>query len=221
MSSNPTPQDTPKTHAAPNVFCSHSVTLSVPIKDVYKTLGTTAGHERVCRLSKLCSKFELHQQDIVAVPPDTKRMADGVRIRELEPEQAGVESGNRQEITRHHFLMEETLPFLFGAYKKVVTLKGTLSWNDAEAKRLNDKGQEFDVAAASKDGRFEALYETVSGEGIVVWKHRRFEVVEGEPGKTKVSERLEIAAPSWMKPIVQWQADKGHKAHMDQYHTLF
>ena len=81
-------------------------------------------------------------------------------------------------------------------FKSKVQLTGTLSWNDSTA--LSPRTPE-------------ALYETVSNGGIVVWKLRTFFQEGDDPNKTRVTERIEGWAPFLLKRIVQSEAAKAHR----------
>ena len=117
-------------------------------------------------------------------------------------------------------------------------LRGTLSWSEDVVAALQSDGPQ-----AALDLPLEALYETISDSsgGIQTWKVRRFEAVKEDPGKTRVSERIEGWSPILLRPIAQREAEQGHQyvqyfsvlcstsdiplvvvsAHMEQYHTLF
>jgi len=146
--------------------------------------------------------------------------------------------GDGMKITRQHFTMEETVTILFGLIKTNVMLRGTLSWSEDVVTALQSDGPQ-----TALDMPVEALYETISDStgGIQTWKVRKFEAVKEDPGKTRVSERIEGWSPILLKPIVQREAEQGHQyvqyfsvlystsdiplaaisAHMEQYHTLF
>ncbi|KIM39907.1 hypothetical protein M413DRAFT_187312 [Hebeloma cylindrosporum] len=221
MASNPLPSSPPKTDPPPNFFSDYSVVLSVPLQEAFTTLWTSEGHERVCRLSKLCSGFELFQRDELALPlatfPEGKKLRDmGVRTTSTPATvetQAEVPSGKGSVITRQHFMMEETIPLLFGTFAKKVRLTGTLSWDESAFSA-------FSAASPSPSScTLEALYETVSNGGIVVWKLRTFSQEGDDPNKTRVTERIEGWAPTLLKWIVQNEATKAHRAHMDLYRS--
>jgi len=67
-----------------------------------------------------------------------------------------------------------------------------------------------------------ALYESVTDQGIVVWKLRAFKEIE-EDGrkKTRVVETIKGSCPVWLKLIVQKETAKSNKVHMQKYRTLF
>ncbi|KAJ3992409.1 hypothetical protein F5050DRAFT_1699361 [Lentinula boryana] len=184
-----------------NFSCSHSVVLSHPISQVFTAIGTTQGHERVCRLSKLCTHFETLNSDTVSLPAKAALCDNHVRTlpgSDSKPEDTQSNSEGTRMLPRQAFTMTETIPLLFGLFKNDVVLKGTLTW-DETAKV--------------------ALYETESSNGVQVWKLRTFEEVDADT--TRVSERIEGICPRWLRAIVQREASKGHLAHMNQYHTLF
>ncbi|PPQ64211.1 hypothetical protein CVT24_008629 [Panaeolus cyanescens] len=112
-------------------------------------------------------------------------------------------------LKRQHFLMEETVPLLFGLFSSRIVLKGTLSWDDALLKDDN---------APVPTRPIQALYETRTHNGIQVWKLRTFKPLSDN--KTEITERIEGWAPYLLKALVQSEASKGHRAHMDMYHSL-
>ena len=189
----------------PNFFSNHTVTLNVSLHEAFPILATSAGHERVCRLSKLCTSFELLQQDTVFTGPGG--LGDGTRFRTMDPGTApspAVEGEGAHEgktVHRQHFNMTETVPVLFGLMKSDVHLAGTLSWVDIE-----------EGASTAQ-----ALYESLSdGAGITIWKLRVLEEVEVEGGKgkgkgTRVTERIEGRAPVLLRAIVEHECVKAHR----------
>ncbi|KAE9402891.1 hypothetical protein BT96DRAFT_855197 [Gymnopus androsaceus JB14] len=198
----------------PNFSCAHSVTLPYPLGQVFTTLGTSEGHERVCRLSKLCTEFELLGEDTIAIPRGAGLGEVHVRTLPSDPTAANITASSSSKqpenedaesthifLTRQSFTMTETVPLMFGLFKSNVILNGTLTWE------------------ANASPNLVALYETMSNSGIQVWKLRTFEEINADT--TKVSERIEGVCPKWLKGIVQKEAEKGHAAHMDLYHTLF
>lgn len=171
----------------PNFSNTFSVTVTHPISTVYTILGTAEGHERVCRLSKLCSKMELLKRDRVEVP--ASKTLKEISARSF-PSTTNLEE--QQTLPRQHFTMTETVPLLFGLINTNVELTGTLTWEDD----------------GPTTGIKHALYETTSNNGIRVWKLRTFEAVDDNT--TKVSERIEGLCSSWLQPIVQKEASKAH-----------
>ncbi|KAJ4477388.1 hypothetical protein J3R30DRAFT_212746 [Lentinula aciculospora] len=185
----------------PNFSCSHSVVLPHPIAQVFTMLGTAQGHERVCRLSKLCTNFELLNSDTVSLPANGALSDNHVRTTSSSDSgsaEAQNTSRDARILPRQAFTMTETIPLVFGLFKNDVVLNGTLTWDDTA--KL-------------------ALYETESSNGVQVWKLRTFEEVDADA--TRVSERIEGICPRWLRPIVQREASKGHLEHMNEYHTLF
>lgn len=214
-----------KTNPPPNFFSDYSVVLSVPLTEAYAVLGTSAGHERVCRLSKLCTDFKLLEQDVVDLPipayPEGKTLKDAaVRTSVVT---TGVNESRDQEehcgtrITRQHFKMEESVPLLFGMFKSKVLLTGTLSWDESVlTSPSSDSGPERSskqmASDSEDDGARYALYESIaSGSGIVVWKLRTFTREGGDPSKTRVTERIEGWAPKLLRVIVQSATTEGHR----------
>ncbi|KAJ3714066.1 hypothetical protein C8R42DRAFT_592050 [Lentinula raphanica] len=189
----------------PNFSCSHTITLPHPISQVFPILGTAHGHERVCRLSKLCTDFELGESDAVSIPAGAALAESHVRTLPSSEEMPDTGSDSvaatrttRTRLARQSFTMTENIPLFLGLLKTDVVLRGTLTWDE--------------------DARV-ALYESESSGGVRVWKVRLFEEVDED--STRVSERIEGLCPRWMRWIVQREAEKGHIAHMNEYHTLF
>ncbi|GLB40302.1 putative COQ9 [Lyophyllum shimeji] len=182
----------------PNFFATYSVVLDHPIADVFLVIGTFAGHERVTRLSAMCSGFELLNADTVTVPEATS-LAD-ISVRIASPSEKDDTGPLARQLPRQFFIIHETVPVVFGLVKTHVSLAGTLTW-DADAKL--------------------ALYEskTRSGIDVMVWKLRRFEGLEWN--RTRVTETIHGRCPAWLRGIVESQTRAGHVAHMDLYHTLF
>ncbi|KAJ3830054.1 hypothetical protein F5880DRAFT_1469228, partial [Lentinula raphanica] len=177
----------------PNFSCSHSITLPHPISKVFPILGTVHGHERVCRLSKLCTHFELLDSDTVSIPAGAALAESHVRTLPSSEEMPGTgfdsvtATRTTRTLARQSFTMTETIPLFMGLLKNDVVLRGTLTWDE--------------------DARV-ALYESESSGGVQVWKVRLFEEVDED--STRVSERIEGLCPRWMRWIVQREADKGH-----------
>ena len=201
----------------PNFTCSHSVVIDHPISTVFLMIATAEGHERVTRLSALCSDFALLQSDTISIPLSTPLARSHVRTL---PSSSDKEDADPvRNLPRQFFRLQETVPILFGLIKTHVNLSGTLTW-DEEAKT--------------------ALYETQSDAGITVWKLREFREFEGKDGmSTIVSEKIEGRCSPWIQWIVQKEATKAHmcvapsfwgidfikdlsgSTHMELYHTLF
>lgn len=179
----------------PNFSCDYSVVIPRPLPEVFAVLGTSAGHERVCRLSKLCTKFELlGEEETISLPMEDDYALSKVHVRTL-PANSEANAGENAScsLPRQPFTMTETVPLVFGLLKSNVILKGTLTW---DSKAL--------------PGAAVALYESESNSGIQVWKLRTFEQVDGNTNSTRVSERIEGICPKWLKVIVQREAEKGH-----------
>ncbi|KAF9267978.1 hypothetical protein L218DRAFT_955145 [Marasmius fiardii PR-910] len=187
------PQSTEPSSFKPNFFHTYSVLLDHPIIEVFPVLGTAEGHERVCRLSSLCSQFELLQKDFVSIPEAASLSQVHVRT----APSAGEQDAQARKASRQFFTMTESVPLLFGLFHTQVHLSGTLTW-DENARTT--------------------LYETQSDTSLQVWKLREF-TEEGD--KTRVTERIEGMCSFLLRSIVQKEAAKGHAAHMESYHTLF
>ncbi|KAJ3496014.1 hypothetical protein NLJ89_g10539 [Agrocybe chaxingu] len=211
-----------KTDPAPNFFSTHSVLLSAPFEEVVHVLGRGGEHDRVGRLSPLCTKVELSQQDHVRLPvpayPDGTRLRD-IAVRTAKPEEEGVQGteDSKPTITRQHFEMEESVPVLFGLFKTKVRIKGTVSWDE----------NAFNAAMASLESgsdapvELETLYESeTESTGILTWKIRTFErVLNNGDEKVKVSERIEGWSPTLIRWVVESKAAKTHRGTMAQGHS--
>ena len=188
-----------KTNPAPNFFSTYSVILPVNLQAAYKIFGTAAGHNRVCHLSKLCANLELHKKDEVSLPvpdyPEGRKLSEvGVRTASATTR---LTTTSTKTLTRQHFLLEETISFVFGLFKKTVKIVGTLTWDDSVLSSSS-------ASSSGDDSPVEALYESLSDSGgVLVWKLRTFEKVDGEPEKTRLTERIEGWAPALLRPIVQ------------------
>ena len=186
-----------KTNPAPNFFSTYSVILPVNLKTAYRIFGT-AGHNRVCHLSKPCANLKLLGKDEVILPvpdyPEGKKLSEvGVRTASA----TTVNDGSTKTLTRQHFVFEKTIPLVFGLFKRKVNIVGTLTWDESVLSSSS-------VSSCGDDSPAEALYESVSDSGgVLVWKLRTFEKVDGEPDKTKVTERIEGWAPAFLRSTVQ------------------
>ena len=195
----------PKTNPAPNFFDTYSVILPVDLQTAYRTIGTAAGHNRVCRLSKLCTNSELLEKDQVTLPvpdyPEGRKLSD-VSVRTAPATTAS--DGSTKTLPRQHFTLEETVSFVFGLFKKKVEIAGTLTWDDSVLSSSS--------ASSGDDSPAEALYESLADSGgIMTWKLRTFEKVDGEPNKTKVTERIEGWAPALLRCFVQNTTAEAHQ----------
>jgi len=183
-----------------NFHHEYSIVLDHPISEVYPILAHGAKMEHVVRLSSLCVNFELLYADVV-VPPDSAPLA----ISRVRTEPAFISSTGEGEgekgLPRQYFRLNETIPLAFGLTHKKVAIVGAQTW-DEDAKV--------------------ALYESVTDQGIVVWKLRAFKEIE-EDGrkKTRVVETIKGSCPVWLKLIVQKETAKSNKVHMQKYRTLF
>jgi hypothetical protein len=194
-----------KTNPAPNFFSTYSVILPVNLQTAYKIFGTAAGHNRVCHLSKLCANLELLEKDEVILPvpgyPEGRKLSEvGVRTASAttaSDDGLTTNTGRSKTLTRQHFVLEETVSIVFGLFKKKVKIVGTLTWDDSVLSSSS-------ASSSGDDSPAEALYESLSDSGgILVWKLRTFEKVDGEPDKTRVTERIEGWAPALLRSIVQ------------------
>lgn len=193
----------PKTNRTLNFFSTYSVILPVDLHTAYGMLGTAAGHDRVCRLSKLCTGLELLEKDEVMLPlpdhPQAMRLSDiGVRTATAtsssDPSTDGLTTNikSTKTLTRQHFVLQETVPVIFGLKKKI-TVVGTLTWDNFILSSSSVAGS----SCEDDDSPVEALYESLSDYlGVLVWKLRTFDKVNGEPDKTRITERVEGWAPA-------------------------
>ena len=196
-----------KTNPAPNFFSTSSVILPVNLQTAYSIFGTAEGHNRVCHLSKLCSNIELLEKDEVVLPvpdyPEGRKLSE-VGVRTAPPTTAS--DGSTKTLTRQHFALEETVPLFFGFTKKV-KIVGTLTWDDSVLSSSS-------ASSSGDDSPVEALYESFSDSGgvlVLVWKLRTFEKVDGEPDKTRLTERIEGWTPRLLRSIVQNVTTVEHK----------
>ena len=167
-----------------NFHHEYSVVLDRPVSEVYPILAHGDKMERVIRLSALCTYFELFDSDVV-VSPDSAPLAES-RVR---TEPASSEGGGG--LPRQYFRLQETIPLVFGLTHKKVEIVGAQTW-DENAKV--------------------ALYESVTDQGIMVWKLRTFKEIEDDgKKKTSVIETIKGSCPTWMKFIVQRETMKGHR----------
>lgn len=191
-------------------------------------IGTAAGHDRLCHISKLCTGVELLEKDEVTLPvpdyPEGRRLRDvGVRAVSAttgsDPtinDGSTPNTGRFKTLTRQHFLLKKTIPLVFGLFKKKVKIVGTLTWDDS----VLSSSTTSSTSSSENNSQAEALYESLSeANGIVVWKLRTFDTVDGESDKTRVTERVEGWAPALLRPIVRNAVL--NRADMELYHTLF
>ena len=172
-----------------NFHHDHSVVLDHPISEVFTILAHGDNIERVVRLSDLCTDFELLDSDMV-VTPDSAPLAES-RVRTEPASTLSSEEGKIEGHPRQYFRFQETIPLVFGLTQKKVEIVGAQTW-DTIAKV--------------------ALYETVTDQGIVVWKLRALKEIEDDGSKkTTVIETIRGRCPTWMKPIVQMATVKGHR----------
>ncbi|KAL1753058.1 hypothetical protein FB107DRAFT_218620 [Schizophyllum commune] len=185
-----------------NFFSEYSVVIDRPRDEVFNIIGTAAGAERVTRLSDMCTRFEMRKQDEVSLALGEALKNSAMRTQAAVIAGEGIANEEPANTARHlprqHFSMTETIPLLFSLIKRDVLIVGTLTW---------------DASACV------ALYESEADQGVLVWKLRTFEEVEG--GKTRVIERIEGKCSALLRPIVQRETTQGHQAHMNAYHTLF
>ena len=171
-----------------NFRSDYSVVLNHPLAHTFPVLAHGDQIEKVARLSDLCTDFELFESDKVSTP-GTAPLAES-RLR-TEPPLTDIATSGPGVLPRQYFRLQETVPLLFGLAHTKVEITGTQTWDD------NTRV---------------ALYETVTDQGIFVWKLRVFkEIEEDGERKTSVIETIKGTCPGWMKPIVQRETAKGHK----------
>ena len=186
-----------KTNPEPNFFSTYSVILPVNLQTAYRVFGTAEGHNRVCGLSKLCTNLELLEKDEIILPvpdyPEGKKLSEvGVRTASA----TTASDGSTKILTRQHFAFEKTVPLFLG-FKKKVKIVGTLTWDDSVLSSSS-------ASSSGDDSQVEALYESFSDSGgVLVWKLRTFEKVDGGPDKTRLTERIEGWAPRLLQSILQ------------------
>lgn len=171
---------------SPSFTIDHTVDLSHPINKVYAVLGPGDRMERVVRLSSLCSDFFLTNLDRVAVtgPLSSNRP----RALPAAPTDSFPCNGAKL-LPRQFFSYEESVPIAGGLTTHKVRLAGTQTWDD-EARV--------------------SVYESVGQDlGILIWKRREFEEIEG--GGTRVKERIEGFCPALVKPLIEPQTAKPHR----------
>lgn len=197
------PSYPPKTNPTPNFFSTHSVILPVNLQTAYKVLGTGEGHNRVCGLSKLCVGSEINEKDEVTLPvpdyPEGKSLGE-VSVRTAPTKTVSDFKG--RTFTRQQFFLEEAIPIFFGLFTKRVQIVGTLTWDESVVSSFS----------ASDDSPVEALYESrADAGGVFVWKLRTFDKVDGEPNKTRVTERIEGRASPRLLHFVQSAVTTAHR----------
>lgn len=169
----------------PNFSSVYSVELNCPIAEVFQALNE---HERVCRLSSLCSHYELLELDSISLPESTP--LSQVSARRYPKAQPSHDTADAvipsRTLPRQAFKLTETVPIFF--IKKDVNLLGTVTMDEAAKV---------------------ALYESQSDGGIQVWKLREFEDIAGT--KTKLTETIQGRCPVFLRPVVQFQTTKGHQ----------
>jgi len=126
------------------------------------------------------------------IPPNSAPLTES-RVRTEPPSSGGH--------PRQYFRLQETVPLFFGLTKTKVEIVGTQTWDETTKV---------------------SLYETVTDQGIMVWKSRLFKEIEDDgKKKTSIIETINGSCPGWMKLIVQSEVTKAHRAHMNKYQTLF
>lgn len=165
-----------------NFHSEYSVVIDHPISTVFPVLGHGHQAERMVRLSDLCTDFQLFDKDLVVTPNSAPLIESRVRT--------ASSSTSSEGLPRQYLRLQETVSLIFGLNVKV-EIVGTQTW-DEDAKM--------------------ALYETVTDQGIMVWKVRVFKEIEDDgKKKTSVMETINGSCPWWMKLIVQRETSKAHR----------
>ena len=167
----------------PNFFSSYFVVLNHPIAEVFSTIGTSIGHERVTRLTEFCTAIALGEADTVAIAK-SHSLSD-ITARTLSDDETPQKP--IRKLPRQFWTLTETVPLIFGLAHTDVHLTGTLTW-DEEAKL--------------------ALYESQGNLGVLVWKLRIFQEVDAST--TRVTEIIRGKCSFWLKGIVQRKATAAH-----------
>lgn len=176
----------------PNFGHAYAVVLDKPYEEVFRTIGTPHGHDRVTRLSKLCVEYTALKDDEVLVPSDVG--LQDVAVCKLEPVSKPLDpvSPGSRILNRQSFKYVESVPVVFGLFHVKVTLNGTICWDETNGV---------------------SLYETETNNmaHIRVWKCRRFER-EGD-SRTKITEVIKGNCPSLMRKTVQGVTETTHRYH--------
>lgn len=173
-----------------NFHSDYSVVLDHPLSTTFPVLAHGDQMERMVRLSELLTEFELFDADNV-VSPGAAPLAES-HLRTEPPSTFESVTAAGDGLPRQYFRLQETVPLLFGLAKTKVEIVGTQTWDD------NTKV---------------ALYESVTDQGIMVWKLRAFkEIEEDGTKKTSVIETIKGTCPGWMKIIVQRETIKAHRS---------
>lgn len=186
----------------PNFSGTHSVIINKPLKEVFAKLGTPSAHEEVCQLSTLCTAIHLLEKDVVELgPEETINKSSFLK----KPKVQGEVAASSSVANRQHFLLEETIPVLFGWVKSTVKVQGVLTWVDPPEE------------AFSSGGPLYSLYESevVGNMGITIWRLRQMEQVDSGAGNgqkaTKVTETLCGVGPSYLRWLIAREAVTKHR----------
>lgn len=158
----------------PNFTATHTVVLDHPIDKVFAIIGTSEGHERVCRLSSLCTAFELLKNDTVALPGDA--VLSESHVRQVDLSEGGL--------PRQYFKMTETVSTFM--IKTNVHLEGTLTWDEKRKEALYESIAPANGITVWKLRQFEDLegnktrvIETIQGHCPALLRR----IVEGQTRK--------------------------------------
>lgn len=168
---------------SPNFYSNYSVELNHPVDQVFETFNLD--HERVCRISALCSDFELLELDFLPVPNSTP--VSQMSFRSLQKSQTSAAPAESTRLaSRQSFKMTESVPLLLGLTKKVY-LSGTITVDGMQKV---------------------TLYESISDGGIQTWKLRQFKEID--ENKARITETIYGQCPALLRPIVQKEARRAH-----------
>lgn len=170
-----------------NFTSEYSVIIEHPLSKTFPVLGHGDTMKEVVLLYDNCPEFVYLECDRVP-KPDWEPIPPANFSRDAP---AVAENDTTPSIPRQFFRLYEEVHILPGLTKRI-EINGAQVWDD-EAKV--------------------ALYESATAMGVIVWKLKKFEEVEGENGKkaTKITENIYGKCSWWLKSIVQNETRRGHK----------
>jgi ubiquinone biosynthesis protein COQ9 len=187
----------------PNFSTTHSVIIERQLIYVVEKLGKPEAHEEVVRLSDLCTGYQNLDKDVVELDQGKTIKDSSVLQKAAVKGEAGATSTS-SIANRQHFLLEETVPVLFGLIKSKVNLRGVFTWVDTPEESYFSGGPIY------------ALYESevIGGLAIRIWRLRKMEEVDSEvhhgEKATKVTETLHGVGPSYLKWFIAKEAETKH-----------
>lgn len=185
----------------PNFSAKHSALIDATLSAVWEKLGTAAAHTDVCKLSSLCTKIDIGEEDVVELGSEGK--VEGLSFLKKEIAAAGDQAdGKKARARRQNFSLEETVPVLFGAIKSKVNIRGTLTWVDPTPEALASSGPLYSVYES----------EVVGGLAIQIYRLREMRVVdEGGKQLTRITESLYGVGPGYLNWLIAKEAVEKHK----------